>query len=184
VVISPKLIGAKEIDGPYDLVLLSVKAYALEAAMDDFAPAVGPETVILPVLNGMRHIDLLTQRFGEGAVLGGVCLVATEIDGSLPANSARVRGPVLDRRRLSRIPLSIAVAGGVSVSTLRMQQGLDGARHLVPVFELRLSDLSDGRHRVPGHSEASLHLVSGDVVCDQPEERRQRTGLATGPRTG
>src|SRR5580692_4017998 len=80
VLLTPKLIGAGEIDGPYDLVLLSVKAYALEAAIDDFAPAVGPETMILPVLNGMRHIDVLTQRFGEAAVLGGVCLVATEID--------------------------------------------------------------------------------------------------------
>ena len=80
--LTPKLIGAGEIDAPYDLVLLSVKAYALEAAIDDFAPAVGPETMILPVLNGMRHIDLLTQRFGESAVLGGVCVVATEIDGN------------------------------------------------------------------------------------------------------
>jgi 2-dehydropantoate 2-reductase len=80
VLLAPKLIGAGEIDGPYDLVLLSVKAFALEAAIDDFAPAVGPETMILPALNGMRHIDVLTQRFGESAVLGGVCLVATEID--------------------------------------------------------------------------------------------------------
>src|ERR1700691_1327992 len=80
VVLTPKLILAGEIDGPFDLVLLSVKAYVLEAAIDGFAPAVGPETMILPVLNGMRHIELLTQRFGEGAVLGGVCLVATEID--------------------------------------------------------------------------------------------------------
>jgi 2-dehydropantoate 2-reductase len=80
VFLTPKLIGAGEIDGPYDLVFLSVKAYALEPAIHDFAPAVGPETMILPVLNGMRHIDVLTQRFGEAAVLGGVCLVATEID--------------------------------------------------------------------------------------------------------
>jgi 2-dehydropantoate 2-reductase len=80
VLLTPKLIGAGEIDGPYDLILLSVKAYALEAAIDDFAPAVGLETMILPALNGMRHIDVLTQRFGEAAILGGVCLVATEID--------------------------------------------------------------------------------------------------------
>jgi 2-dehydropantoate 2-reductase len=79
-VLTPKLIGAGQIDGPYDLILLSIKAYSLEAAIDDFAPALGPETMILPVLNGMRHIDLLTQRFGKGAVLGGVCLVATEVD--------------------------------------------------------------------------------------------------------
>jgi 2-dehydropantoate 2-reductase len=48
--------------------------------MNDFAAAVGPETMILPVLNGMRHLDLLTKRFGEHAIIGGVCLVATEID--------------------------------------------------------------------------------------------------------
>jgi 2-dehydropantoate 2-reductase len=80
VVLTPKLVSAGEIDTPYDLVFLSVKAYALEAAMNDFAAAVGPETMILPVLNGMRHIDLLAKRFGEHAVIGGVCLVATELD--------------------------------------------------------------------------------------------------------
>jgi 2-dehydropantoate 2-reductase len=80
-ILTPKLIGAEGIDRPYGLVFLSVKAYALEAAINDFAAAVGKETVILPVLNGMRHIDLLTNRFGEHAVIGGVCLVAAEIDG-------------------------------------------------------------------------------------------------------
>jgi len=79
-VLTPKLVSAEEIDTPYDLVFLSVKAYALEAAMNDFAAAVGPETMILPVLNGMRHVDLLTKQFGEDAVIGGVCQVASEID--------------------------------------------------------------------------------------------------------
>jgi 2-dehydropantoate 2-reductase len=79
-VVTPNLVTTEEIDAPYDLVFLSVKAYALEAAMNDFAAAIGPETMIFPVLNGMRHIDLLTKRFGEHAVIGGVCLVASEVD--------------------------------------------------------------------------------------------------------
>jgi 2-dehydropantoate 2-reductase len=79
-VVTPKLVSAGEIETPYNLIFLSVKAYALESAMDDFGPAVGPETMILPVLNGMRHLDLLARRFGEGKVIGGVCLVAAEID--------------------------------------------------------------------------------------------------------
>jgi 2-dehydropantoate 2-reductase len=79
-VLTPKLVSAGGLDRPYDLVFLSVKAYALEAAMNDFAPAVGQETMILPVLNGMRHVDLLTEQFGEHPVIGGVCLVASEID--------------------------------------------------------------------------------------------------------
>jgi len=46
-------------------VLVAVKAYTLEAAMDDFAPAIGNETMIIPFLNGMRHLDLLAERFGK-----------------------------------------------------------------------------------------------------------------------
>ena len=76
----PKTITAAQIVSSYDIILLSVKGYDLGAAIHDFAPAVGPRTVIIPVLNGMRHIDVLTERFGKGAVLGGVCYVATEID--------------------------------------------------------------------------------------------------------
>jgi len=76
----PKTITAAQITRPYDVILLGVKNYALSSAMNDFAPAVGPETMILPVLNGMRHIDLLAAHFGKRAVLGGVCQVATEID--------------------------------------------------------------------------------------------------------
>jgi len=79
-VLSPKLISADKINASYHIIFLSVKAYALEAAMNDFAAAVGPETMIFPVLNGMRHIDILTKRFGEHAVIGGVCLVAAEMD--------------------------------------------------------------------------------------------------------
>jgi 2-dehydropantoate 2-reductase len=76
----PETLTSEKISKPYDLILLAVKSYTLSGAMDDFASAVGLETVILPALNGMRHIDLLIARFGQKAVLGGVCLVATEID--------------------------------------------------------------------------------------------------------
>jgi 2-dehydropantoate 2-reductase len=76
----PKTITAAQITSPFDIILLSVKGYDLAAAIRDFASAVGPRTVIIPVLNGMRHIDVLTQRFGKDAVLGGVCYVATEVD--------------------------------------------------------------------------------------------------------
>lgn len=80
VTLAPKLVTLGGVSSPYDVVLLAVKAYALEAAMDDFAAAVGGGTMILPVLNGMRHIDVLAARFGEAAVLGGVCVVATTLD--------------------------------------------------------------------------------------------------------
>jgi 2-dehydropantoate 2-reductase len=78
--LQPNLVTAGEIASAFDVVLLTVKAYALDQAVDDLAPAVGAGTMIFPVLNGLRHIDVLTARFGEAAVLGGVCRVATQID--------------------------------------------------------------------------------------------------------
>ena len=80
VTLAPKLVTADAIGGTYDAVLLTVKAFALEAALRDLVPAVGPDSMIVPALNGMRHVEALTSRFGEGPVLGGVCLVASTID--------------------------------------------------------------------------------------------------------
>jgi 2-dehydropantoate 2-reductase len=78
--IRPKAVTAGQIVSPYDVIFLSVKSYDLAAAIDDFAAAVGPRTVILPVLNGMHHMDVLAERFGKDALLGGVCFVSTQVD--------------------------------------------------------------------------------------------------------
>ncbi len=79
---SPPTVLAERIDKPFDLILLSCKAYDLIGAMDSFAAAVGTDTVILPLLNGMRHVDLLGERFGRSRVLGGHCLIAVTRDKS------------------------------------------------------------------------------------------------------
>jgi 2-dehydropantoate 2-reductase len=78
--IEPKLVTADELTSPYDLILLSVKATALAAAIDDMAPAVGPNTSIVPFLNGMAHVDALNARFGAAAVLGGVVVIASTVN--------------------------------------------------------------------------------------------------------
>jgi 2-dehydropantoate 2-reductase len=78
-VIKPRLVTADGIAGRYDLVLLSVKAAALRAALDDMAPAAGDGTAIVPFLNGMAHLDALTERFGPERVLGGVIYVSTTL---------------------------------------------------------------------------------------------------------
>src|SRR5258708_26307784 len=72
----PKTILAEDLRESFDLVLLSCKAYDLENAIDSFAPAVGPSTAILPLLNGMLHMDILDRRFGPERVLGGVWYIA------------------------------------------------------------------------------------------------------------
>lgn len=72
---------AEQLDTHYDVVIVGCKAYDLAATMDSFAAAVGPGTAILPLLNGMRHLDLLAQRFGAARVLGGVCQISATLDG-------------------------------------------------------------------------------------------------------
>jgi 2-dehydropantoate 2-reductase len=77
---SPPTVQAAQLSQPFDLVLLSCKAYDLDSAIESFAPAVGPNTAILPLLNGMRHLDVLDGKFGSKAVLGGHCLISTALD--------------------------------------------------------------------------------------------------------
>jgi 2-dehydropantoate 2-reductase len=83
VTVQPKLLLAAELKAnpvAFDLILVSTKAYSLEAAMEEFAPAVGRETVILPMLNGMRHMDALDARFGAERVVGGSVQIIGDMD--------------------------------------------------------------------------------------------------------
>jgi 2-dehydropantoate 2-reductase len=77
---APPSVQADKLDTNFDLVLLSCKAFDLEDAIKSFAPAVGPKTAILPLLNGMRHLDILDQRFGKNATLGGQCAIAVTLN--------------------------------------------------------------------------------------------------------
>src|SRR5262245_44691042 len=72
---SPPTVLATELRSQFDVVILSCKAYDLDSAIESFARAVGPNTAILPLLNGMRHLDTLDARFGAGRVLGGSCFI-------------------------------------------------------------------------------------------------------------
>lgn len=67
-------------DAPFDAVLLACKAYDLDGAMEAIAPAVGPSTMILPLLNGVRQLDVLDARFGQGCVLGGLCHIGVTVN--------------------------------------------------------------------------------------------------------
>lgn len=85
-----KIVQAGSIAEPYDAVLLSCKAYDLEAAMTAIAPAIGGDCLIAPVLNGVRHIDVLAARFGRRHVLGGL----TAVNAALTPEGDIVQSPV------------------------------------------------------------------------------------------
>ena len=60
---------------PFDIVLLCCKAYDLKGAIEGIAPAVGRNSAVLPLLNGLRHLDDLNARFGAERVLGGLVAI-------------------------------------------------------------------------------------------------------------
>lgn len=80
-----KVAMADRVGGPYDLVLLTAKHYDLDGAIEAIRPAVGPDTAVLPLLNGLVHLDRLDAAFGPGRVLGGVAYVGAVMlpDGSI-----------------------------------------------------------------------------------------------------
>lgn len=74
-----RTVTADTLDGPYDLILLSCKAYDLESAIAAVAPALGPTGAVLPLLNGLAHFERLDAAFGAGRVLGGLCHIAVTL---------------------------------------------------------------------------------------------------------
>jgi 2-dehydropantoate 2-reductase len=78
--VRPAVTTASELGAAFDVVLLSVKAYSLAAALDDVAPAVGPNTAVVPILNGLAQLDILDERFGADRVVPGSVVINGRVD--------------------------------------------------------------------------------------------------------
>jgi len=102
--VTPQLTTAERLSGPYDVILLTAKHYDLDQAIAAIGPAVGPGTAVLPLLNGLVHLDRLADAFGAEAVLGGVAYVGA---------SLQPDGSVRHHNRLSGIAFG-ELAGGIS----------------------------------------------------------------------
>jgi 2-dehydropantoate 2-reductase len=75
-VVPVKVVTSGGEGGPYDVIVLACKAYDLDSAMDSIAPAVGPDTTIVPMLNGHAHFARLDTRFGAARVAGGLARIS------------------------------------------------------------------------------------------------------------
>jgi 2-dehydropantoate 2-reductase len=142
---APPTVTEDGLQDPFDLVLLSCKAYDLDGAMASFAKAVGPRTAILPLLNGMQHLHALADRFGPDHLLGGLCVISATLDadgGIVPSR----RPPLPDFWRARR--RAIAADRSDCVDTVRRRfrraaQRRDPAGH---VGEMDLHRRSRGHH--------------------------------------
>lgn len=87
--LTPKLLTKEDQSKPFDVVLISTKSYQLENAIQDIQSFVNAETMILPLLNGIAHLEPLVEAFGEEQVIGGLCFVETTLaeDGAIVQTS-------------------------------------------------------------------------------------------------
>lgn len=74
-----KTVTRESLVGAYDLIVLSCKAYDLDAAIEAIRPAVGDRTTILPLLNGIAQLDRLDAAFGAEHVIGGAAHISVTL---------------------------------------------------------------------------------------------------------
>lgn len=127
----PPYITCEQIAQPYDLIILSCKAYSLKDCMDAIAPAVGKNTLILPMLNGISHIDALCERFGSMHILGGKVFISATLDD---------KGHVLHLNKLHTLGFG-SLAAGVSDRLLQVLAVLEGAGFDAELSEHILQDM-------------------------------------------
>ena len=115
-VVPVNAVTADEVEGPFDLIVLTNKAYGLDGALEAIAPFCGPDTAILPVLNGMAHIDAIARRFPDQQLIGGVAHIPAEL---------RPDGSILHRAPMAK--LTIGDYPGGSVEQTRAAQFVSAA---------------------------------------------------------
>jgi 2-dehydropantoate 2-reductase len=130
-----RTVDAKAIDTVYDAVLLTCKGYDLMEALDDIAPAVGPDTVVLPFLNGLGAYGVLDRHFGRERVLGGVAYIATQMDGEGAIHHMGVGDTVLVGARSADIK-----AEDAALRLISLLQSSQGTRVLAPDIAQALWD--------------------------------------------
>jgi 2-dehydropantoate 2-reductase len=129
--VKPQLATADRLNGPYDLILLTAKHYDLDQAIEAIQPAVGPQTAVLPMLNGLVHLDRLATAFGGEAILGGVAYVGA---------SLQPDGSIRHHNRLSGIAFGDR-AGGVSARTRAISTEFEGSKVSAPPSENVMLDM-------------------------------------------
>lgn len=79
---SVQTITAPDGSDGFDLILVTVKAAAFDGVLGELGAFVGPGTSIIPILNGMAHVDRLEQQY-PGQVLGGLARIVATLDGDV-----------------------------------------------------------------------------------------------------
>lgn len=120
--IAAKTVVAGELGPGYDVVLLTCKAYDLDSSMDAIAPAVEGACTVVPLLNGLAHLERLDERFGREHVIGGSCAIDVTLapDGTI-RHSGTLQRIVFGERDGQSTPRTRAFADALAQSTINFE---------------------------------------------------------------
>jgi 2-dehydropantoate 2-reductase len=175
-----------QLNGTYDVILLSCKAYDLDSAMDALAPAMTEQSVIVPVLNGVRHIDVLTGRFGHARVLGGLTTITAALlpDGTIQQSQLRINlnaiGELNGHASSRCVAIKTALeAGGIPVQISDTIVAMMWAKFFGFVISATIASLMRSRAGAIARSASGPSLVS--AVIDECTRVVTAAGYAPAP---
>jgi 2-dehydropantoate 2-reductase len=167
--------------GPYDVVLLTCKAYDLDSAIAAIAPAVGANSTVVPLLNGMAHLDVLDARFGRDRVVGGLARmgVAMTDDGVIRHTSPFAAISFGERDGKPARPSLVALDAAVRTA------GIDGGLHADIVQDLwdkwiMLCSLAATNCLMRGSSGDILEADEGRAIVLETVDECQKVAAAAG----
>src|SRR3954454_22388237 len=167
-----KVATADRVGGPYDLAILTAKHYDLDAAIDTIRPGVGPGTAVLPLLNGLVHLDRLEVAFGPDRVLGGVAYVGAVL---LPDGSIR------HVNRMSGIAFGER-GGGVSERARAIEQQFANTPVAAPANDNILLEMWEKFILIGAMAGMNCLMrgTVGDIVATEEGERLMVEGIEEG----
>jgi 2-dehydropantoate 2-reductase len=167
--------------GPYDVVLLTPKAYDLDSAIESIAPAVGANTTVVPLLNGMRHIDVLAAKFGEAKVVGGLARVGVTLspEGAILHTSPFAAISFGERDGKAARPMLVELDAAIKKS------GIDGGLHKNIVQDLwdkwiMLCSLAAMTCLMRGTVGDILEAAEGQAIMLETVEECRKVAAAAG----
>lgn len=167
--------------GPYDIVLLTPKAYDLDSAIEAIAPAVDANTTVVPLLNGMRHLDLLDAKFGKDKVVGGLARVGVAMSAEGHILHTSPFAAISFGERDGKAPRNSLVELDAAIK----KAGIDGGLHQNIVQDLwdkwiMLCSLAATNCLMRGSSGDILEAEEGRAIVMEAVDECQKVAVAAG----
>ncbi|NLT58609.1 MAG: 2-dehydropantoate 2-reductase [Clostridiales bacterium] len=160
--------------GVMDAVLLACKGYDLQAACEAISPMVGPETIVVPLLNGVMVSEMMAPHLPPCVLADGTIHVFSRLEAPghivQSAGLCRIALGMKDGSRPAGFEELAALLNGAGIKTVLSQDILldSWSKYAIMCSNSVVFCHYDGPaglvHEDPGH-EAVLRAVIGDLIA-------------------